>query len=63
MLGITAGARKNKKAPYMMDRRHQKCNWTLSKGLTTVTERQEKGSLISGQHSQEEKTDQCVIQG
>ena len=32
-------------------------------GLKSVSERQEKVEIISEQHSQEEKTDQCLIEG
>ena len=47
-------------APYAVDGRHQKCNWKLFK---SGNEREEKVALIIKQHSQKEKTDQCLIQG
>ena len=57
MLGITAGKEKSE-ALYAVDGRHQKCNWTFSKLV-----KDKKVALISEQHSQEEKTNQCLIQG
>ena len=56
-------SKEEKEAPYAVDGRHQKCNWTLDKGLKSVGERQEKVEIISEQHSQEEETDQCLNQG
>ena len=59
ILGITAQARKKgKPCMWWMDD-IKSCNWTLSKWLKIVSERKEKMALIS----QEEKTDQCLIQG
>ena len=52
-----------REALYAVDRLHQKGKWTLSKWLKSVSEIQEKVALISEQRSQEEKTDQCLIQG
>ena len=59
MLGITAGARKNWK-PHM--------RWTDDTGrsvndIKQFVQDRKKVALIIEQHSQEEKMDQCLIQG
>ena len=62
MLGITAGARKiGKPRMWWMD--DIKSVTGLSVNDKSVSERQEKVAHISEQHSQEEETDQCLIQG
>ena len=50
-------SKEEREAPYAVDGRHQKCNWTLSKWLKSVSERQKKVEIVSEQCSQEEKTD------
>ena len=44
-------SKKIRETPYLVDRRHQKFNWTLIKLPKPVSERKE--------HSQKEKTDKC----
>ena len=58
--GNNCSSKEERAAPYEVQGRHQKCNWTFR--LKSVSERKEKVEFISEQHSQEEKTDQYLIQ-
>ena len=61
--GNTCRRRGRKRSPVYGGWTTRKCNWILRKWLKSVSKRQEKVAPISVQHSQEEKTDQCLIQG